>query len=936
MKLKRKLKKMSEKKSESIADKKISRRSMLKWTGAIAAAVVVGAGAGYGTDQLLRPITTFTTTTTTHEPIQTIIYQEQRYPCSIGNSGGGAALWADVKDGRLIRLSHIELQDDEYKPWVITVKGKQFMPPRKWHVGGYMMSSRRYLAYSPRRVKYPLKRVGFVPGGNGPVANRGRSEFVRISWTEALDIIHDEFTRINAKYGQGALLVMTDGHSQAGNVHKAHGYPFKVAQVMQGGATTVMRNPDSWEGWVWGATHAWGFTWGSGLADSNDMYEEVMNNCELLIHWAHDPETTAWRGGQIQTYYTRWFKELGIEQIWICPDCNAAVGKWADSWVPVIPNRDDCLALAIANVWINEGLYDKNYVYTHGVGFDKWKDYIMGVEDGTPKTPEWAEPLCGVKASVIKALARHWASKKTTIITMSGGPGERAAYGHEWPRMVGALLVMQGFGRPGVHFFTVRQGWPKDQQVSLTGSVTPGNSGLPGTSTYWKTVGVQVIEKTAVPLAILNATPEKPLSFVLLSSTWPTSYQFVHTDFPQPGYSGIHAFWMTNPCWITNWNAGNQMVEALKSPKVEFILVQHPWLEGDCAFADIILPGKSLFERTDLMSSDVGHLPFIIYTPQAISPIGESLSDWETCVKIADRMGVRTKFTDGKSVDDLIAQTWSNCNVAAENKKPATMKITLEDFKKKGYLAVPFPPMDQYVDTGDEKTSRRKIGGPGIRWWYNKPNGGGLGTNSGNFEFEASDLKQGYPDDEERPPVPHYIPYGVTNQDSLTHPRAKQYPLINGSNHPRWRHHARYDGSSWVTEIPEAKIYNNGYYYEPMWINPIDAKARGISNGDVIKAFNERGAVIMGAYVTERIKPGVVMSSEGANYDPVSVDSGNLLDKGGATNSIGPGVGIGILSRNAWGMNCSAWLLEVQKWQGPVPKSIRETNNPNAGWDTVG
>lgn len=120
-----------------------------------------------------------------------------------------------------------------------------------------------------------------------------------------------------------------------------------------------------------------------------------------------------------------------------------------------------------------------------------------------------------------------------------------------------------------------------------------------------------------------------------------------------------------------------------------------------------------------------------------------------------------------------------------------------------------------------------------------------------------------------------------------------------------------------MREIPEARILNGGYYYEPIWINPTDAQARGIKHGDVVKVYNERGTVIMGAYVTERIMPGVVMASEGAAYDPVDV--GNV-DKGGCINSISPN----ILSRYAWGMNVSGFLLQIEKWQGPVPQSIRE------------
>lgn len=361
--------------------------------------------------------------------------------------------------------------------------------------------------------------------------------------------------------------------------------------------------------------------------------------------------------------------------------------------------------------------------------------------------------------------------------------------------------------------------------------------------------------------------------------------------------------WMTNPCYISNWNKTNKMVEAFRSPEVEFILAQHPWLENDCLFADIVLPGKSSFERTDLGFGNLGVGYWVVYCPQCIDPIGESKSDFETCLEIAKKLGVESEFTGGKTAEDLLK--------SAFNSSTAAKYINYEDWKRKGYFVIPFPPMDQYVEP------KRQKGGPGIRWFYQQSEGSGINTPSGKIEFYSQNLAKYYPNDEERPPLPHYIPYGVTNQESLSHPRAKQYPLLICSNHPRWRHHARYDGSSWVREIPEAKILNGGYYYEPIWINPTDAQARGIKHGDVVKVYNERGTVIMGAYVTERIMPGVVMASEGAAYDPVDV--GNV-DKGGCINSISPN----ILSRYAWGMNVSGFLLQIEKWQGPVPQSIRE------------
>ena len=85
-----------------------------------------------------------------------------------------------------------------------------------------------------------------------------------------------------------------------------------------------------------------------------------------------------------------WYTELGIKQIYICPDLNYAAAVHADKWIPILPNTDVALQLAIAYTWIIEGTYDKEYLKTHAVGFDKFADYVMGKEDGIAKTPIWA------------------------------------------------------------------------------------------------------------------------------------------------------------------------------------------------------------------------------------------------------------------------------------------------------------------------------------------------------------------------------------------------------------------------------------------------------------------------------------------------------------------------------------------------------------------
>jgi len=132
--------------------------------------------------------------------------------------------------------------------------------------------------------------------------------------------------------------------------------------------------------------------------------------------------------------------------------------------------------------------------------------------------------------------------------------------------------------------------------------------------------------------------------------------------------------------------------------------------------------------------------------------------------------------------------------------------------------------------------------------------------------------------------------------------------LLTMSNHPRWRVHAQMGDINWFHEIVTGKVRGpDGYLYEPVWLHPSEAAKRGIKNGDVVDIYNERGHVLCGAYVTERVMPGVVYIDHGARYDPIVPGE---LDRGGAINTICPH---NITSKNCAGHVVSAFLVEVER-----------------------
>ena len=838
--------------------------------------------------------------------------------CSF-NIGSNAAV-TDVKDGKIIRIRPLhydwKYKPEEFNPWKLEVRGTTFEPPLNSLLPPYSVGYKKRI-YSPNRVMYPLKRVDFDPNGDRNPQNRGSSKFVRISWDEALDIIVSEIKRIKEKYGMYAILAQADGHGETKVVHGPHGCGTKLLERL-GGYTLQTRNPDSWEGWYWGAKHVWGMEPVGQMKPQSNIMLDVAKNTKLFLFWGCDPETTPWGWqAQMASRLCYWFTELGIKQIYICPDLNYGAAVHADKWIPIRPNTDAALRLAIAYIWITEGTYDKEYVATHTYGFDKFEEYVMGKEDGIAKTPKWAEEITGVPSRIIKALAQEWASKRTSIAHTNGGCCIRGQYSTEPARLEVLLLAMQGVGKPGANWVKMFE-WGLLGELGLLGLDTkplPRPMVMPdpepayrGWSITRDKVPKQFIPKLLIPDAILNA----PISWYGTTLAGePRENQFVKYTYPAEGCPEVHMVWTDSPSWITCWNDGNRLVEAFRSPKIEFVLAQHPWLENDCLFADVVLPVSTKFEEEDIGTDYMsGQFDTIFCEEKCIEPLGESKSDYEIVCMIAERFGLLKEYTEGRSIEDWIKYGYEISGIQD--------MVSWEKLKEKGYYVVPTDPEWEKYPAG-------------MLEFYENPEKNPLTTPTGKIEFYATGLAEHFPDDKERPPVPHWIPYGESHQESLLHPRAEKNPLLMVTNHPRWSVHSQHEDITWIREIQTCKVRGpDGYQYHTAWINPKDAAERGIEDGDVVKIYNERGAILCGAYVTERIMPGSVSVDHGAKYDPIVPGE---LDRGGATNTICP---YKTTSKNATGMAVSGFLIEVERadlgeLMQKYPEAFKRPFHPAAG-----
>jgi len=831
--------------------------------------------------------------------------------------GGHGAMPAaiDTRGGRIVRIRplHLDWRYDkkEFNTWKIKARGKTFEPSMKIALPPFSLAYKKRV-YSPNRIKYPLKRVDWDPNGERNPQNRGKSKFKRISWDEATDIIASEIKRVKAKYGSYSILAQADGHGESKIVHAAHGCQYELLKLL-GGSTFQQRNPDSWEGWYWGAKHVWGMDNGSGLKGyykQDNLVKDMAENTEMLLFWGCDPETTPYfylAGLPSQLSY--FWAELGIKQIYISPDLNYGAAVHADKWIPILPNTDAALQLAIAYIWITEGTYDKDYVATHTVGFDKFADYVMGKEDGIPKTPEWASSKCRVPEWTIKALAREFAAKITSIIHSYGGSYIRGPYSTEPARLEVILLGMQGLGKPGVHQQSDWRGFPRamvmpDEKPARQGSYFG----------WFFPPPPQILPKTLIQQAILS---DEPISWYgSTAQMCPTDDQFKKYTYPIPKEDGgteIHMIWSDTPCRTTCWNGGNQTIEAFQSPKIECVVVQHQWLENDTLLADIILPVNTKLEEQDFGIDRNAQFYSIFLEGKSIEPVGESKSDYEIVCEVAKKLGLYEEYIQGKTVEEWIEFGYTHSGVQE--------LVSWEELKEKGYYVVPTAP-DWEKDPA------------GLTKFYEDPEANPLETPSGKLEFYSERLARYFPDDDERPPVPHWVEKSEMHDERLSSDRTKKYPLLLMSNHPRWRLHAQCDDISWTREAPTCKVKGpDGYMYEPLWIHPSDAEKRGINSGDIVKIYNQRGAVLGGALVWERIMPGVAYIDHGARVDSIVLGE---LDRGGAINLIAPE---NILSKNCPGQATSGYLVEVEKvsmgqmedWKKQYPEAFQKEYDPASG-----
>ena len=845
---------------------------------------------------------------------------EMRYVT--GTNGG--PLFVYVKDGKIVRVTPIDLDVSDADPWTITARGKEFTPPKRVTVTPYTIGWKS-LVYSPDRILYPLKRVDFDPNGERCPENRGISGYERISWDEALDIVVGEIIRVRRTHGPGAVFGVNSSHHTWGNIGYYQSALKRFFNIL--GVTEMLANPDSWEGFAWGAVHHYGGSGRRGATEPHSTVEDCMKNAEMIVFWSADPESTSGNyAGQEGTVRREWVRQLGIPVVHIDPYLNSTAAFMGGRWIAPKPGTDVAMALAIAYVWLKTGAYDKGFTENRTIGLDKWREYIFGETDGIPKTPEWQAEKTGIPARTVRALAEEWGKRKTYLASggiHSFGGACRGSYGTEWARAMVCLMALQGFGKEGVNFGGLQMGTPLDTHFWFPGYSDGGISGdylgsaagvqhynrMPQTSSL--NSEYQKIPRLRIPEAILDGEAE--------ANNYSNSSvhgQFLKVKYPAPGHSEVKMLYKYGGSYFGTQPESNRFAKMYRSDKLDIVVNQSIWMEGETRYADIILPVCTNLERWDIgeFASCGGYIEksylqnnhrVIHMEHKCIEPLGESRSDYDIFHAIAMRLGMGQVFSEGCGDFDWVKRYFNSTDLPD--------RISWQEFLNKGYYIVPPLPPDRrdalalnWFARGDKRDTPEQTTPPSE--FYGRFNEG-LQTPSGKFEFESQTLLRYDPNDPERLPICTWIPSWEGPESEIY----GRYKLQLVSPHPKYSYHTMGDGKdATVNDIDEHRMLIDGYRYWIFRMSPEDAKERGLIQGDIVEVYNDRGSVLCGLEITNRLPAGVVHSFEScADYQPIGTP-GESPEANGCINILTPKR---FIIEHGHGLSVNACLVEVRKWK---------------------
>lgn len=317
--------------------------------------------------------------------------------------------------------------------------------------------------------------------------------------------------------------------------------------------------------------------------------------------------------------------------------------------------------------------------------------------------------------------------------------------------------------------------------------------------------------------------------------------------------------------------------------RTETIVVQEPWWTPVARHADIVLPATTTLERNDIASSVRDR--YLLAMHQAVPKQGQARDDFAIGADIAEELGVREKFTEQRDEAAWLRVLYAKVRTAAA--AHGRDLPGFEAFWERGHaeIRVPDEPFTPFAD------------------FVRDPDAAPLATPSGRIEIYSETIAAfGYED------CPGH-PVWMRPREYLGSALTARYPLHLLSAQPASRLHSQLDQA----RVAQASKISGR---EPMWMHPDDAAARGLTEGDVARVFNDRGACLAGIRLTTDLLPGVVMLPTGAWFDPEHPGAAGGLCVHGNPNVLTQDVGTSKLGQGQVAQSC---LVEVARWNGPLP-----------------
>ncbi len=708
------------------------------------------------------------------------------------------------------------------------------------------------------RVQKPAIRKGWLDKINGTdhhTSIRGQDEFVEVEWEQALDLVAQELKRVKQSYGNQAIFGGSYGWASAGRFHHAQSQIHRFLNCFGG----YVRHKDSYSLGAARPLMHWLVMPMKELMESHTDWQTLAQHCELFVTFGGVPQKNAQvsSGGTAQHRVRDGLKamqEAGTRFVNISP-VNDDIDTGGDvEWWPIRPNTDTALMLGLAHtVWKNKA-HDKAFLSQYCVGYEAFERYLIGELDGQPKDAQWASDITGIKPSQIIQLADEMASKRT-MINMAWAL-QRAHHGEQpcWALITLASMLGQ-IGLPGGGF-----------------GFCYGAENLMG-SRNGKLFGPTFSQGAS---AIEHFIPVARVADMLLNPGQSYTYEGQTHQ-----YQDIR---------LVYWAGGNpfhhhqdlaRLSHAWQKP--ETIITHEQYWTPSAKMADIVLPATTTLERDDIFYS--AREPIVAAMKQVQPSTGQARDDYAIFADLSQRLDIEHAFTEGRDANQWLEHLYHDWR-----EKLAKVSISIPEFEQFWQQNILNLPQSGEAVIMLEAFRQDPLANP-------------LGTPSGKIEIFSQSIADFGLDD-----CPGYACW-FEPHEWLGGEQANTFPLHMISDQPKNKLHSQLDHSP---HSRKDKI--NGR--EPVYIHVDDARERGLTYGDLVRVFNQRGACLASAVPSNQIRRGVVRLSTGAWFDPVVDAKGSesgLLEKHGNPNALTADVPASGFSQGCTAQTC---LVEIEAWRG--------------------